>query len=132
MTDRSLAARLEAWLNPLPTCALMAGLQLDVFTHLSRRPSTASELAAALGVDERRLSQLLRALSAVDLLHISLDEETAPGDSHRAYEAVYHAGEEVTALLSTDSSRFIGQDHALAHRFMRTGTRLATAIRTGK
>ena len=132
MTDRSLAARLEAWLNPLPTCALMAGLQLDVFTHLSRRPSTASELAAALGVDERRLSQLLRALSALDLLHISLDEETAPGDSHRACEAVYHAGEEVTALLSTDSSRFIGQDHALAHRFMRAGTRLATAIRTGK
>ncbi len=60
----------------------MAGLQLDVFAHLSRRPSTASELAAALGVDERRLSQLLRALSAVDLLHISLDDETAPGDSH--------------------------------------------------
>jgi len=127
-----LAARLEAWLNPLPTCALMAGLQLDVFTHLSRRPSTASELAAALGVDERRLSQLLRALSAVDLLHISLDEETAPGDSHRACKVVYHAGEEVTALLSTDSSRFIGQDHALAHRFMRASTRLATAIRTGK
>jgi len=127
-----LAARLEAWLNPLPTCALMAGLQLAVLTHLSRRPSTASELAAALGVDERRLSQLLRALSAVDLLHISLDDETAPGDSHRACEAVYHAGEEVTALLSTDSSRFIGQDHALAHRFMRAGTRLATAIRTGK
>ncbi|MBI93508.1 MAG: hypothetical protein CME05_09905 [Gemmatimonadaceae bacterium] len=98
MTDRSLAARLEAWLNPLPTCALMAGLQLDVFTHLSRRPSTASEIAAALGVDERRLSQLLRALSAVDLLHISLDEETAPGDSHRACKVVYHAGEEVTAI----------------------------------
>ena len=31
MTDRSLAARLEAWLNPLPTCALMAGIALAQF-----------------------------------------------------------------------------------------------------
>ncbi|WP_222183959.1 methyltransferase [Geminicoccus harenae] len=51
-----------------PAMALLAGMQLRVFTRLDAGPATARELAAALEVDPGRLARLLRALVATGLL----------------------------------------------------------------
>ncbi len=51
-----------------PAFALLAGLQLDVFTPLSQRPFTPHQLAQQLQADEPRLSRLLFALTQTGLL----------------------------------------------------------------
>jgi SAM-dependent methyltransferase len=52
-----------------PAYALLAGMQLGVFTALAQRPMDHQELAGALGgVDARRLRIVLHALTAVGLL----------------------------------------------------------------
>ncbi|WP_159713065.1 methyltransferase [Geminicoccus flavidas] len=51
-----------------PAMALLAGMQLRVFTRLDAGPATARELATALDVDPGRLPRLLRALVAIGLL----------------------------------------------------------------
>lgn len=47
---------------------LLTGAEMDVFTLLSKRPLTAGAAAARLGADERGLTAVLDALSAMDLL----------------------------------------------------------------
>lgn len=49
-------------------CVIMAGAELDVFTHLTRGPRSAGQLAQATGSDLRGMTILLDALAAVDLL----------------------------------------------------------------
>jgi SAM-dependent methyltransferase len=48
--------------------AMLAGMQLDLFTPLKKGPMTAEELAAALGVRSTRLRLLLYVLVAAELL----------------------------------------------------------------
>ena len=65
-----------------PAFAMLAGLQLDIFTPLSQRPYTAPQLAQQLETDEPRLGRLLRALTQANLLtwdgtHFSATTETA-------------------------------------------------------
>lgn len=48
--------------------AMLAGMQLDLFTPLKAGPMTAEELAAALGVSPARLRLLLYVLVAAELL----------------------------------------------------------------
>jgi hypothetical protein len=48
--------------------AMLAGMQLDLFTPLKAGPMTAEELAAALGVSPGRLRLLLYVLVAAELL----------------------------------------------------------------
>ncbi|HKN27587.1 MAG TPA: methyltransferase dimerization domain-containing protein [Roseiarcus sp.] len=48
--------------------ALLAGMQLEVFTHLADGPRKAVELARSLGVAEERLTRLLYALVISGLL----------------------------------------------------------------
>ena len=50
------------------TCALHAGVKLEVFTPLAARPQTVAELSAELDVDQRALAMLLDALAAMQLL----------------------------------------------------------------
>jgi len=50
------------------TCALHAGVKLDLFTPLASQPRTAAELASELGFAERGLAMLLDALAALELL----------------------------------------------------------------
>jgi hypothetical protein len=50
------------------TCALHAGVMLDVFTPLGGGASTAGGLASLLGCDARALGMLLNALTAMGLL----------------------------------------------------------------
>ncbi len=49
---------------------MLAGMQLDVFTPLKDGPLTAEQLAAALNVKAEKLSPLLYALVAAELLTV--------------------------------------------------------------
>src|SRR5690242_8861272 len=60
--------RLQAGIGP--ALALLAGMQLEVFTHLAAGPRDAAALAAALGVAGDRLQRLLYALVAAELLEL--------------------------------------------------------------
>src|SRR5262245_10814329 len=53
-----------------PSFAMLAGMQLDVFTPLKDGPMTAAQLADLLGVNTDKLSRLLYALVAADLLTV--------------------------------------------------------------
>jgi predicted O-methyltransferase YrrM len=53
-----------------PSFAMLAGMQLDVFTPLKNGPLTAAQLADVLGVKGEKLSPLLYALVAADLLTV--------------------------------------------------------------
>src|SRR6266849_4164217 len=56
-----------------PSFAMLAGMQLDVFTPLKDGPLTAGQLADTLGVKAEKLSPLLYALVTADLLTVDSD-----------------------------------------------------------
>ena len=56
-----------------PSFAMLAGMQLDVFTPLKDGPLTAAQLADALSVNEEKLSRLLYALVTANLLTVEGD-----------------------------------------------------------
>ncbi|MCP4122505.1 MAG: hypothetical protein GY751_12200, partial [Bacteroidetes bacterium] len=53
-----------------PSFAMLAGMQLDVFTPLKDQPMDAESLATVLKVKEKKLSPLLYALVSADLLTV--------------------------------------------------------------
>ena len=57
-----------------PSFAMLAGMQLDLFTPLKDGPMTAAELANALGVKAEKLSPLLYALVSAALLTVDGDD----------------------------------------------------------
>jgi precorrin-6B methylase 2 len=56
-----------------PSFAMLAGMQLDVFTPLHAEPLTAAQLADGLGVNAEKLSRLLYALVTAHLLTVEGD-----------------------------------------------------------
>ena len=56
-----------------PAMAMLAGMQLDVFTPLKDGPLTGAEIAEAIGVASAKLAPLLYALVAADLLTVQGD-----------------------------------------------------------
>ena len=56
-----------------PSFAMLAGMQLDVFTPLKDGPLAAAQLADALDVNEEKLSRLLYALVTANLLTVAGD-----------------------------------------------------------
>ena len=56
-----------------PSFAMLAGMQLEVFTPLKDGPLTATQLADAIGVNAEKLSRLLYALVAAGLLTVAED-----------------------------------------------------------
>jgi SAM-dependent methyltransferase len=56
-----------------PSFALLAGMQLDVFTPLKDGPLTAAQVAAVLGVNTEKLSRLLYALVTANVLTVEGD-----------------------------------------------------------
>ncbi len=70
MSDR-LPQRIEALRSAVyPSFALLAGMQLDLFTALAAAPLTAQQLAAATVTDAPRLRVLLYALVNAGLLTV--------------------------------------------------------------
>jgi DNA-binding IclR family transcriptional regulator len=66
---RTLIAELRASVEP--ALALLAGMQLGVFTALGERDLSAEQVAAQIGCDAGRLSRLLYALAHVGLLEVT-------------------------------------------------------------
>lgn len=63
-----------------PACILAAAAELDIFTALDNRPTTATCLAAKLGTDARATAVLLDALAALDLLEKQEDTYSVPAE----------------------------------------------------
>jgi SAM-dependent methyltransferase len=89
-----------------PSMAMLAGMQLDVFTPLKDGPMTATDLARAIAVDPRKLRPLLYALVNADLLTLAGERfantpeaqtylvRGAPayvGSAHELYADLWHA-----------------------------------------
>lgn len=99
------------------TCALHAGVVLDLFTALGDERLTARGLAVRIGADPRALAMLLNALVAMGLL-AKYDDRYANVPAGAVY-------------LSRDSDRYLG--HIIKHHshLMESWARLAEAVRTG-
>jgi hypothetical protein len=99
------------------SCALHAGVNLDLFTHLCESPTTAAELAERLDLDERGLAMLLDALSALELLE----------KKHRVYRATPFAAE----FLSANSPSYLGHIIQHHHHLVESWSRLDKVVRSG-
>lgn len=100
------------------TCALHAGVKLDLFTPLCEAPASAAALAARLGLDERGLGMLLDALAALELL----------SKDGQHYQATPFASQ----FLSTHSSAYLGHIILHHHHLVDSWARLDEAVRSGQ
>lgn len=101
-----------------PALALLAGMQLDVFTPLAEGPATAESVAARLGVAPERLDRLLAALVTAGLL------------THRG--GLYANTDESAAFLVRGGPRYIGGQHELLSDLWAADMRTAASIRSGR
>jgi predicted O-methyltransferase YrrM len=100
------------------TCALHAGVKLDIFTVIGKDCLTAAEIAGRIKGDSRGLTMLLNALKALNLLiHKDGGYANTP------------AGE---SLLSKDSDHYLGYLIMRHHHLMASWSRLDEAVKTGK
>ncbi len=100
-----------------PSYALLAGMQLDLFTHLKDGGRTIAQLAQALFVDEEKLSRLLYALVAAELLACE--------------EGIFTNGDEADFYLVKGKATYLGDLHHLVGNMWRTLPLTAETIRTG-
>jgi len=99
------------------TCALHAGVKLDLFSPLSARPHTAGALAQSLGLNERALEMLLGALVAMGLLRRQADAFAATDAAKR--------------WLARDSEDYLGHMILHHHHLVPGWARLDEAVRQG-
>lgn len=99
------------------TCALHAGVALDLFTPLAGQPGTAAELAEHRHLEPRALAMLLDALAALGLL----------AKKEEQYEALPAAAR----FLSRTSPEYLGHIIMHHHHLMAGWSRLAEAVRSG-
>jgi SAM-dependent methyltransferase len=99
------------------SCALHAGVKLDLFTHLAEKPATAGELSRAIGCDRRGATMLLDALASLELL-----EKTGDSYGTTPFSADY---------LSRKSERYLGHIILHHHHLMEGWSRLDEAVRSG-
>jgi predicted O-methyltransferase YrrM len=100
-----------------PSFAMLAGMELDVFTTLKDGPLTAEQVAAALGIDPARVKPLLYALVATGLLS---------GDGDR-----FDNGPEADHFLVRGQPEYIGMRHQAYRRRWQTVLGAAESIRRG-
>ena len=101
-----------------PALAMLAGMQLEIFTHLADGPRSAKDLADVLGVEPERLSRLLYALLVSGLL------ETGQTGFANTPEA--------TAFLVKGRAGYLGGIHELLSQIWHADLLTAQSIRTGK
>ncbi len=104
-----------------PSFAMLAGMQLDVFTPLKNGPMSAEQIADAIGVKPSKLKPLLYALVAAELL-------TVEGNS-------FSNTDEANLFLVRDTPSYVG-DHVHLNPFLnlwiwRATLKTAESIRTG-
>lgn len=108
--------RLQAGVGP--ALAMLAGMQLEVFTHLADGPRSAAELADTLGVSTERLSRLLYALVVSGLL-----ESRQDGFANTP---------EAAAFLVRGRTGYIGSMHELLNQIWHADLLTGQSIRAGK
>ena len=99
------------------TCALHAGVKLEVFTHLDEAVMTAPELARIINVEQRGLEMLLNALTAMELL-----EKKGNGFSATGFSAEH---------LSRKSQAYMGHIIMHHHYLMEGWSKLDEAVKYG-
>ena len=100
------------------TCTLHAGVKLGIFSHIDEGQVTARKLSERIGVDERGVTALLNALSAMGLL-----VKTGPR---------YANTPESRDLLVRHSPHYIGYMIMHHHHLVEPWSRLDEAVRSGK
>ncbi|MFQ5971173.1 MAG: methyltransferase [Alphaproteobacteria bacterium] len=98
--------------------AMLAGMQLDVFSPLKDGPRSAEEIAGAIGVDAAKLAPLLYALVVAELL-------TVRG-------AVFANTAEADHYLVRGRPSYIGGAHELFSDIWQATLKTAESIRTGE
>jgi hypothetical protein len=100
-----------------PALALLAGMQLEIFTHLAAGPRNPGALAEALGVAEDRLQRLLYALAALGLLQL------------RA--GMFANAPEAARYLVKGGPDYLGGTHELLAHLWQSDLLTARSIRSG-
>jgi len=98
--------------------AMLAGLELGVFTQLRAGPLSAKALAAQIGCGEERLGRLLHALVVAGLL-----QKRGDGFGNSA---------EAEAFLVEGKPRYRGSQHKLTAHLWETDLKTAQSIRSGR
>ena len=101
-----------------PAFALLAGMQLDLFTPIAEAELTARDLAARLSVDANRLSRLLYALAATGLL--------------TEREGRFRKSPEAAEFLVAGQARYMGGSHELLASIWSANLHSAELIRAGE
>jgi len=120
MTDAAVKAetidRLE---SAVPAAlAMLAGLELGVFTQLAAGPLTAKALATRIGCGAERLGRLLHALVVAELLQ-------KRGDA-------FANSAEADTFLVEGKPRYRGSQHKLTAHLWETDLKTAQSIRAGR
>jgi SAM-dependent methyltransferase len=138
MTDIALAFK--------RTGALMAAIELDLFTHIENGAETVDDIASAMGMDVEKVDRLLTACKSMDLVreidgrHVNFsdvqrylvkDSRTYFGDylnymAHRDYSAWENITDNLTAVAETnadDDRTYVSvmQDPVAARKFTVAG-----------
>lgn len=100
------------------TCALHAGVKLDLFTAIGNESLASGEVADRLGLDHRAVEMLLNALCAMNLLEKA--------------EGAYVIAPDAKTFLSKDSERYIGYMIMHHHNLVASWSRLDESVRTGR
>lgn len=103
--------------NVYPALAMLAGMQLDVFTPLAEGPRTAGEIAAALRVRADKLTPLLYALVTAGLLEFANER--------------FANSPEAAEFLVRGGSRYLGGGAAAYADLWSATLHTAESIRTG-
>jgi O-methyltransferase domain/Dimerisation domain len=98
--------------------AMLAGMQLDLFTKLGDGPRAAADLAAALGVAEEPLSRLLYALIVCGLLE-------------RRHDGFANSSE-ASMFLVKGLPGYVGGMHELLDQLWRADLETARSLRSGR
>jgi SAM-dependent methyltransferase len=100
-----------------PSFAMLAGMELDIFTTFKDGPLSAAQVATALGMDPIRVKPLLYALVAAGLL--TADDDQFQNTAESAY------------FLVRGRPEYIGMRHHAYRRRWQTVLRASDAIRSG-
>ena len=100
------------------TCALHAGVALDLFTALGEEQLDAKEVSTRVGADPRALGMLLNALAAMELIVKADDRYTNTASA--------------ATFLSKESPRYMGYIIMHHHHLVASWSRLDEAVTTGK
>ena len=118
MTSPPEPKTIQKLVDVFPSFALLAGIQLDLFTPLKAGPLRSEQIADAIGVDVAKLKPLLYALVAAELL-------TVEGDRFANTDEANH-------FLVCSSPSYMGGVHPLYADLWDAALQTAESIRTGQ